>query len=149
MNGFFANLFEFFGLYTMEVLRDDLIYSFSNDLANSLSTQPYVWIGLLMIFITSTIVLLFYNRFDHPKFANIKSWLGALLISVTSSFLMGSVFSYVQLSAYYNQLGITFPYPIHFHIGLGLIVGLYAMILFSSLSLILKIFSVNQRNNPV
>lgn len=150
MNGLFANLFEFWGFLRLSIFdTDDTPFDFSDDLAYNVPSQPYVWMGILFIVITLLMVTLLYTRFDNPKYSNIKTYILFLLIALVISFIGATAISYAQLQGYCIETHGLYPYPIHFNLTLGGVAALYSAILFFISSLIIRKFSVNQKNNPL
>lgn len=129
MNEFFANLYEWFGLW-MPYSRDmgNWLYGFDITCTGFIGTPWYSYIGFIMIILTAFIYALQYHIIDSSR-CNKKQhwWLFALLIFALNFLIAFSIpFNTVQAGDFCNELNLS----VSDCIGFGLSNAIWSFIFF-------------------
>ncbi len=106
---------------------------------NSILSLP-IWI---MIITTIVFLLLFYLVFDHPRKTRLPQYLILMLIHFITNFIISTVYTKYSLE---KLEYLDFLLSEYLNVGTG--IALLGVILYFTLSLIIKRFSNNARNIP-
>lgn len=147
MKGFFASLYEWFGLIPL-YSRDlgDHLRGFDITCTDYIATPWYVYIGWIMIILTVFLYSLQYHIIDRSRFNKRGHWWILALIIVILNFIIAFTipFNSLQAGDYCNQLNLS----VSDCIGFGFSNAIWSFILFIFISTIplFRRFSTNCRH---
>ena len=136
MKGFFANLYELFGLAYLGY--------FSNDMY---SEGFYIPIGMVMFASIIVIGILYYYVINHPRWNRWFWWLSiGIVLAIANSIIAWVMADSMLMKYYYNYGGM--PYGIAEILPFSVIAGCLTLFFFFIFSFIIKWWSRNCKHSP-
>jgi hypothetical protein len=149
MDEFIANLLDLYQSIELSVQYNDEHFNYITALLEPGNEGALTTCGLVFFIVPIVATLIFYIRLDNPKYANISSWILALVLSSLIAGFFTAGYSFIKLTDYYSLLGKDYPFPWTFPLTVGALAFVYSAITFFVCSFIGKSFSVTQKNNPI
>jgi len=137
MDGFIANLFEFFGVANQG--------NFSNDMYNN---GYYMPIFLILVILVAVVATCYYYAVNHPRVNRWYHWLFFNLGTGLVNFGLTWIISSDKIVAYYGAQGMDSPYDWTNYLILSSIALLWTGIFFFVFSFIIKWGSSNCKRTP-
>lgn len=144
---FFASLYEWFGFMPLfSTDMGDQLRGWDITCTNYIGTPWYIYIGWILIIVTSLLYALQYHIYDSTRFNKKHHWWIMALIIVALNFLVAFTISFNTINAgdFCNQLNLS----VSDCIGFGLSNAIWSFIFFLIISTIpmLRRLSTNCRN---
>lgn len=137
MDGFVANLFEFWGGFYLG--------DFSNDMYQNGYYLPIFFIILIISFFS---VILFYYGINHPRYNRWWHWLLHNVCTGVIISIFTALYSSDAIIGYYAENGMESPYSWTNYFTLSLISFFWSLIIFFIFSFMFKWWSINCKHSP-
>jgi hypothetical protein len=137
MEGFIANLYEFFGGLVID--------QFSNDMFNY---KFYIPVFILMLVSVTSVTGIYYYVINHPRVNRWWHWLLFNLGTVLLNFILAWVISSDKLIGLYNAQGMNCPYDWTHYLVFSLAASFWTLIFFFVFSFVIKWGSRNCKHTP-
>lgn len=137
MDGFIANLYEFWGFLNLG--------NFSNDMYQN---GFYLPIFIVMIATCLLITALYYYAVNHPRVNRWYHWLFFNLGTALVNFIVAWVIASDKIVAYYAQQGMESPHDWTNYLILSCMAFLWTFVCFFICSFIMKWWSPNSKHSP-
>lgn len=137
MEGFIANLFEFFGFVNQG--------NFSNDMYNNGFYMP---LFILMLVSCLTVTAVYYYLINHPRINRGWQWLLFNFGTAFLNFILAWIISSDKITAFYAAQQMYPPYDWTNYFILGIIDFFWTIVFFFVSSFIIKWWSRNCKHTP-
>lgn len=137
MDGFIANLYEFFGLLNLG--------NFSNDMYQN---GFYLPIFIIMIATCGFFSFIYYYVVNHPRVNRWYHWLSFNLGTALLNFAVAWIVASGKIIEYYAQQQMEAPYDWTNYLILSWMAFLWSFICFFLFSFVMKWWSANAKHSP-